>query len=119
MYRFNMAGLEMSCDTAQELVAFCNAISVGSEAKAPTAIATIPTAARAKVSHKAKPRALVVEEAPKHRGTSGTGEDAIRNLPYISGGLSWGVVKKVAKKLGRDDVRQLRSDLYKRQQMGE
>jgi hypothetical protein len=38
------------------------------------------------------------------------------DLPVLNGGITWTVAKKWGKKLGRTDIRQLRSDLYQRQQ---
>ncbi len=48
-----------------------------------------------------------------------TEDEAVRKLPYVGGPLTWNIVKKIGKQLGRNDVRELRSDLKTRQKMGE
>ena len=69
-----------------------------------------------RVSHHRRPT-----EAATEVGTeAGTGRNsnAVKELPYVEGGITWDVAKKHGKKLGRTDIRQLRSDLKQRQMMG-
>jgi hypothetical protein len=43
--------------------------------------------------------------------------EEIASLPFVSGGVTWAVTNKIAKKLKRTDKAQLRSDLFARQKL--
>lgn len=104
MYYFKIEGIECSCDTLGELLAACR---FGPDVESPK------PRANAKANAKATTKATTDKvEAPSET-------DAIWKLPLIEGGLSWAVVRKVGKKLGRTDYRQLRTDLKKRQRLGQ
>ena len=47
-----------------------------------------------------------------------TGRNSGKEVPYVEGAITWDVARKYAKKLGRTDVRQVRSDLKQRQKAG-
>lgn len=114
MYRFTLGDTDVQCETAEEL----RAVLVNSA----------PTRTKRVVKRKYKPRKVAAKKPAKKRAPrkSITPEEngySIADLPYVKpvkGGLSWAVVKRVAKKIkGLKDQRQLRSDLLKRQEMGE
>lgn len=44
-------------------------------------------------------------------------EASIATLPFVKGPLTWKVVKRMGKRLGREDLRQLRSDLFSRKKL--
>ncbi len=116
MYYFTVSGMECRCDTAMELVSLCQAVSCGQSERAPTkeTTATTDVATReegttdgaTKELHRAAARRVFPER------------NAIADLPFVEGGLSWKVVKRIAPKLNRTDIRQLRSDLKARQALG-
>ena len=109
MYYFTIAGMECRCETVEELRAV-----VGQ----PTAT-TKPTATtRAKAR---KGRASKVSRRAKAAATEGGSETergSGKEVPYVEGGITWDVAKKIAKRLHRTDVRQVRSDLKQRQLAG-
>ena len=111
MYYFTIAGMECRCETVEELRAV-----VGQ----PTAT-TKPTATtRAKAR---KGRASKVSRRPRAAATEAdsemdTGRNSGKEVPYVEGGITWDVAKKIAKRLHRTDVRQVRSDLKQRQLAG-
>ncbi len=115
MYYFTVSGIECRCETAQELVSICAAVCCGQSERAPTAtIAKETTATREEGTTETATTAL-------HRAAARRvfpERNAIADLPFIEGGLSWKVVKKIAPKLKRTDIRQLRSDLKARQALG-
>jgi hypothetical protein len=41
----------------------------------------------------------------------------LKNIPYVKGGITWAVANRIAKKLGRDDIAQVRSDLAQRKKL--
>jgi hypothetical protein len=125
MYYFKCADVEVSCDTVLELR---EAVMIVSELRAKAAKereATLALEARAKATttDAATTGTATTETATRHRRTSVARrrfpeQGDIAALPFVEGGLSWKVVKRYGKKLGRDDLRQLRSDLFQRQKMG-
>jgi hypothetical protein len=44
--------------------------------------------------------------------------EELKDLPLLKGAITWAVAHKWAKKLGRDDIGQLRSDLSQRKKLG-
>jgi hypothetical protein len=41
----------------------------------------------------------------------------LKDIPYVRGAVTWSVAHRYAKKLGRDDVAQVRSDLAQRKKL--
>ena len=117
MYYFTIAGMECRCETAEELRAVVGQ-PVSTPAR-PTATATTRarTGRRAKKSHhRRSPAEAAATAAGTETDTSGNAD--AKKVPYITGGITWDVAKKHAKKLGRTDIRQVRSDLKQRQLAG-
>ena len=100
MYRFSYAGIECSCDTVEEL----------------KAVFDVPEKAT-KVARAAK-EATVATNGAAPADTTETASNSVKDLPYVQGGITWKVAKRVAHQVGRTDIRQVRSDLKARQQMG-
>ena len=118
MYYFTIGGLECRCETAEELQA------VAERPVSTLARATATTRAKARRGRRAKSHHRRSPEATEVAATE-TGKEAGRNskalkdsVPYLEGGITWDVAKKQGKKLGRTDIRQLRSDLKQRQLIG-
>ncbi len=76
---------------------------------------------RADNSADAKPPARKSHHKKKERKSRTVAKDPseIKDLPLVKGALSWPVVKKLAKQLGRDDINQLRTDLSARKKLGQ
>jgi hypothetical protein len=120
MYHFTLEGMECRCDTAEELRAIC-------EDRSTRFVATSPketTASEDGATRETVATEMATTESPSRRLHRAVArrvfpeQGDIAALPFVEGGLSWTKVKKVGKKLGRTDYRQLRSDLFKRQKMG-
>jgi hypothetical protein len=117
MYHFTLQGMECRCDTADELRAIC-------EDRSAKVAATIPKETTDEATRETATTGTIATESPTRRLHRAVArqvfpeQDAIAALPFVEGGLSWKVVKRVAKKLGRTDTRLLRSELFKRQKMG-
>jgi hypothetical protein len=108
MYRFVLNGTECQCETAEELRA-----AVG---EGPVRRPVKKRAYKKRTTKKAK------KVPTKKKRTSSQQGYKIADLPYVErkeGGITWAVVKKVAKKYPEVNQRQLRIDLKKRQEMGE
>ena len=109
MYYFTIAGMECRCETVEELRAV-----VGQPAATTKSTATTRAKAR-------KGRASKVSRRPKAAATEANKETergSGKEVPYVEGGITWDVAKKIAKRLHRTDVRQVRSDLKQRQLAG-
>ena len=118
MYYFTIADMECRCETAEELRAV-----VGWPVSTPATATTTAKAKRgrpAKVSHHRRSPAateMAATETDKEAG-KGRNSNVVKDVPYVEGGITWDVAKKHAKKLGRTDIRQVRSDLKQRQLAG-
>jgi len=111
MYYFTIGGMECRCETVEELRAV-----VGQPAATTKSTATTRAKAKkgraSKVSRRAKAAATEADSETDTRRNSG------KEVPYVEGGITWDVAKKIAKRLHRTDVRQVRSDLKQRQLAG-
>ena len=117
MYHFTLGGMECRCDTADELRAICedrSAKVVATSPKETTDPILDPSTARE------APRATATARATGGPATDRelSRKEMLMKLPYVKEGLSWKVVHRIAKQLGRTDTRQLRSDLHERKSMG-
>ena len=125
MYYFKARGIECSCDTADELLSVLDKQMSDSN---PSPFDKITQRIRVEVvdpsagSEVEKPVAEKPKSRRKHRRKTAkpvnVDPNAIKDLPYLEGGLDWNVTKKMAKKLKRTDLMQLRSDLFQRQKLG-
>lgn len=120
MYYFTIEGIECHCETADELRAV-----VGRPVCTPARPRATTTAkakrgrakgAATRVSHHRRPTEAATEVGTE--ADTGRNSNVVKELPYVKGGITWAVAKKYGKKLGRTDIRQLRSDLKARQMMG-
>lgn len=111
MYYFTIEGMECRCETVAELRAVVAQPAATAKPKA-------TTKAKAKMGRatKVSRRRRVPEAATEASGE--TGRNLGDEVPYVKGPITWDVARKHAKKLGRTDVRQLRSDLKQRQKAG-
>jgi hypothetical protein len=126
MYRFVLGGMACACDTAEELRDAAG-LRPAASMPAPTPGPRIKRRKyRRRKPVESSEVAEVAEEAPakkrrKKRAKRVTKENTynVADLPVIKEGISWEVVEKVAKRLGKKvlDKRQLRSDLLARKKM--
>lgn len=90
MYKFTLGDLEVECETADELRAAAGLNGNGTVSKLHPAYAK-RTTRRTKKS----------------------------DVPFLDRKITWDDARQVAQQLGRDDVRQVRSDLVARRAAGE
>lgn len=75
-----------------------------------------------KKGQKAAKKAVATKKAKKKRearysvNLSKTPQE-LKDIPYVKGGITWAVANRIAKKLGRDDIAQMRSDLAQRKKL--
>ncbi len=121
MYYFKARGIECSCDSADELFVVLDKMSSDYKPSLADKISQHLLAVEAK-SELEKPVVKKSKPRRKHRRKTGkpvnVDMNAIKDLPYLEGGISWDATKKVAKKLKRTDFMQLRSELFHRQKLG-
>ena len=132
MYYFQLNGVECKCDSLGELLSVVQDKNVETE-PTPDFVAWIGTAGeelnailerqKGKKPQKARRVAKKAKKAPKvAKKTRGfkpinrTPEE-LQDLPVVKGGITWAVAKKWAKKLKRDDVAQVRSELAQRKKL--
>ena len=146
MYHFRLNGVVCQCDTLGELRAACTEKPIGVEVdmkvrglepewfgdagdklnqllkdKETSAAADTVAVAAHKRRRRKGSRKIAAKIDRKHRGIPRIVEksaDDLASLPLIKGGVTWVATKKVAKKLGRIDYRQLRSELFARKKLG-
>lgn len=148
MYRFNLNGVECSCETAAELVAatLIDRIEGNSKSDKDVWVASQEWVGDAgdklnklferkkgirsvvklsKGGNSSVPRSEMQEfqqikeeqlNKCKHALTP-SHCSVIENLPYVEH-ATWAATKKIAKKIGRTDILQLRTDLHARKKMG-
>lgn len=127
MYYFRLNGVECKCDKLSELLAVVQDKNVEAE-QVPDFVAWVGTAgdelnailerhvSKGKKPQKAKTAKKAVPKAKKTRGFKPVNRtpEELQDLPVVKGGITWAVAKKWAKKLKRDDVAQVRSELAQR-----
>ena len=113
MYYFTIGGMECRCETVEELRAV-----VGQPAATTKSTATTRAKARKGRASKVSRRPKAVATEADSETDADTGRNAGKEVPYVEGGITWDVAKKIAKRLHRADVRQVRSDLKQRQLAG-
>jgi len=128
VYHFKLNGVECKCDSLGELLAVVQDKNVEAE-PVPDFVAWVGTAgdelnailerhvSKGKKPQKATKKAQkATKKAQKRPGfvpIKRTPEE-LKDLPVVKGGVTWAVAKKWAKKMKRDDVAQVRSDLAQR-----
>jgi len=137
MYYFRLNGVECKCDELSELMAVVQNENVKAE-QVPDFVAWIGTAGdelNALLEKKLeKPSVMRLEQRAalaakklkdrkkEERKKSGftpieRTPQELKDLPYVKTGVTWAVAKRIAKKLGRDDIAQVRSDLAQRKKL--
>jgi hypothetical protein len=130
MYYFTLSGVSCSCDALEELQAvfaqgereFGAVAWIGDEGDKLNVLLKKKTkpikliskmeisekeARAAKKPAKREARYIFITRTPQE----------LKDLPFIKDGITWAVAHKWAKKLGRDDIAQLRSDLTQRKKL--
>jgi hypothetical protein len=119
MYHFTLGDMECQCDTPDELRKICEGRSTRfvpiCSRETRDAIPDPPTA---KESTKANTREVFGIGSGTLPYKEPSREEVVKELPYVDEPLTWKVANRWAKKLGRKDVSQLRSDLCARKKMG-